>query len=76
MPQVKWSDQARERLRSERKRRSLTLDQLSEQVGCSIAMLSMIEAGSRDPGEELTERLCKVLGLRLVVEQVRLVRAR
>ena len=76
MPHLKWSAQARQRLRTERIRQNLTLEILSGKVDCSEPMLSMIETGAGDktPGDVLADRLCEVLGLKVVVPEMRLMR--
>lgn len=76
MPHVKWSRKSIETLQRARKQRKLTLDELAHSVGCTQAMLSMIETGRRVPGDKLTERLCEALSLRLIIPPARLVRVR
>lgn len=53
------------RIRAFRKLKGLTQQSLAEQTGISLAMLGMIERGTRVPTEEQLVRIAEVLAISL-----------
>ncbi len=53
------------RIRAFRKLKGLTQQSLAEQTGISLAMLGMIERGTRVPTEEQLVRIADVLAISL-----------
>ena len=53
-----------------RKEQNITQKELSERTGITQADISRIEKGTRNPSLEMVKRLCRGLGMRLMVEYV------
>lgn len=52
-----------ERVRSLRKARDWTLNQLAERVGVSVGMISHIERGAKDPSLDTIERIAEAFSI-------------
>lgn len=56
-----------ERLKQLRSARGLSLRALSEMTGIDIKNLSQIESGKNSPTLNTTEKICKALGVRIII---------
>jgi transcriptional regulator with XRE-family HTH domain len=52
-----------ERIRTERKKQSLTLTQLAQRTGLSVGFLSQIELGKNSAAVETLYRIARALGI-------------
>lgn len=56
-----------ERLKKLRNARGITTRALSEMTGIDIKNLSQIESGKNSPTLNTTEKICKALGVRIII---------
>lgn len=56
-----------ERLKQLRSARGLSLRALSEMTGIDIKNLSQIESGKNSPTLNTTEKICKALGVHIII---------